>query len=77
MPLTLNCVYAFIICSTDFPMAVTALVLIFMTTAFMLQSVNAAPLISTDDTQDTNLINDEGVEINATQKIFTLRRWSV
>ena len=58
-------------------MAVTALVLIFMTTAFMLQSVNAAPLISTDDTQDTNLINDEGVEINATQKIFTLRRWSV
>ena len=44
-------------------MVVTALVLIFMTTANMLQSVSGAPMISKNDTQDTNLIRDEGIEI--------------
>ena len=37
-----------------------AVPLIVMTTAIMLQSVSGAPLISTDNTQDTNLIMDEG-----------------
>ena len=45
-----------------------AAALIFMTSAIMLQSVSGAPLISKNDTNDTNLIMDEGVEKNATQK---------
>ena len=55
-------------------MAVTALVLVFMTIAIMLQSVSGAPLISKNDTQDSsNLIKDEGVEINVTQKSSLLK----
>ena len=46
-------------------MAVTSLVLIFVATTIMLQSVSGAPLISKNDIQDTNLIKDEGIEINA------------
>jgi len=53
-------------------MVVSALVLIFMTTDIMLQSVSGAPLISKNDTQDTNLLKDEGIEINVTQKFSLL-----
>ena len=48
-------------------MAVTALVLIFVVTTITVENVSGAPLISKNDTQDTNLINVGGVEINATQ----------
>ena len=63
MPILL-CAYGFVLLSTGFPMAAAAL--IFMTTAIMLQSVSCAPLISKNDTQDTNQIKD-GVTKNATQ----------
>ena len=53
-------------------MVVTALVLIFMTTATMLQSVSGAPLISKNNTQDTNQIKDEGARKNATLKFSLL-----
>ena len=53
-------------------MAVTALVLILVVTTITVESVSGAPLISKNDTQDTNLINDGGVEINATQKSLLL-----
>ena len=48
-------------------MAVTALVLIFVVTTITVERVSGAPLISKNDTQDTNLIIVGGVEINATQ----------
>ena len=47
-------------------MAVTALVLIFVVTTITVERVSGAPLISKNDTQDTNLIND------ATQKSLLL-----
>ena len=53
-------------------MAVTALVLILVVTTITVQSVSGAPLISKNDTQDTNLINDGGVKINVTQKSLLL-----
>ena len=54
------------LCSTGIPKAVTALVLIFVVTTITVERVSGAPLISKNDTQDTNLINDGGVKINAT-----------
>ena len=50
-------------------MALTGLVLIFMTTAIVLQSISGAPLISKND---TNLIKDKGAEKNVTQKFSLL-----
>ena len=58
-----------ILYSTDFHMALTGLVLIFMTTAIVLQSISGAPLISKND---TNLIKDEGAGKNVTQKFSLL-----
>ena len=59
---------AFILCFAGIPMAVTALVLIFVATTITVESVSGAPLISKNDTQGANLIkDDEGIEINATQ----------
>ena len=54
------------LCSTGIPKAVTALVLIFVVTTITVEHVSGAPLISKNDTQDTNLIND------ATQKSLLL-----
>jgi len=50
-----------------------AVALIFITTAITLQSISGAPLISKNDTQDSNLIKDEGAEKNATQKSSLLK----
>ena len=53
-------------------MAVTALVLIFAVTTITVECVSGALLISKNDAQDTNLINDKGFKINATQKSLLL-----
>ena len=55
-------------------MALTGLVLIFMTTAIVLQSISDAPLISKND---TNLTKDEGAGKKSDPKNLTLGRWLV